>query len=56
MAATLVSFAHSDHHLLRAARSELTDRLHQRSDNLDATRGLRVVEEALRALRYPSAG
>jgi hypothetical protein len=52
VAATLADFAQSGHELLRAARSELTARLHHRSDNLGATRGLRVVEEALRALRY----
>jgi hypothetical protein len=52
VAPTLVSFAQGDQELLRAVRSELTARLHHRSDNLGATRGLRVVEEALRALRY----
>lgn len=50
VAAELANFAHADHVLLRAARSELIERLHQRSADLDATRGLRVVEEALRTL------
>lgn len=54
VAPTLVSFAQADQRLLRATRSELITRLHHRSDNLDATRGLRVVEEALRTLRYPT--
>jgi hypothetical protein len=53
VAATLADFAQSGHELLRAARSELTARLHHRSDNLGATRGLRVAEEALRVLCYP---
>jgi hypothetical protein len=56
VAAKLADFAQADQELLRAARSELIIRLHRRSDDLDATRGLRVVEEALRVLRYPSAG
>ena len=45
VAAELVNFAQADHRLLRAARSALIERLHQRSADLDATRGLRVVEE-----------
>lgn len=54
VAAKLLEMVQADHERLRAARSELLTRLHHRSDNLGATRGLRVVEEALRALRYSS--
>ena len=55
-AATLLSFAQGDPELLEGARSVFIERLHARSDDFDATGGLRLVEEALRRLRYPSSG
>lgn len=48
-AVTPAGFGNFDKELLRAARSRFIERLHERSDDFDATYGLRVLEAALRA-------